>query len=131
MAHQLVIAAIPNRTIALHKLWRVTFLGDSTPLIQMVDDKLYGGDESNSAIFFGERYHDPSKTVDDLKTLAAHIILEGHKLSPSAIDGLELLESRDGHEPRLLEAWELAVLKTKSDAIHSGLVKDFFGEVRQ
>jgi hypothetical protein len=125
MTNELIIAAIPKALAGVHKLWRVSFLSEPVPLVGVVEDKLYGGDESIASVFYGERYYDASRTVDELILLAAHVILEGHHLF-SSIDGLTVLTIKDGEEPKFIDNAELDLLRCRSAAIYNRVRDDLF-----
>jgi len=126
MANQLVIVVVTKAKPGMHKLWRVYFTGQNPPpFVQWVDDRLTGGDEGNAALYFGERYYDPSKTVDDLALLAAHVILEGHVANPTGVEGLEVWIGRNGEEPEQLDLGKLDRLKTRSAAVHDSVKSQF------
>jgi hypothetical protein len=107
-ANEMIIAGVTNAPGGVHKLWRIFFF--DALMVLPVRDKLYGGDEGNSAIFFGEMYYDPSHGVEGLVPLASHIILEGRKQNGLSVDGLDVLVAKDGDVPRFLSDAELDAL---------------------
>ena len=113
---QLIIAAVlKNR-----RLWRIRLFSKS--LAMPIEDKAYGGDDKNPAIFWGERYYSQSATVDELTLLAAHIVLEGGKLS-RYVGGLDVFTAKDGGAGFLKDV-ELESLRTKSQDIARRLAGD-------
>lgn len=113
---QLIIAAVPKN----RRLWRIRLFSKS--LAMPIEDKAYGGDDKNPAIFWGERYYSQSATVDELKLLAAHIVLEGGKLS-RYVGGLDVFTVKDG-EAGFLKDVDLESLRAKSQAIARRLAGD-------
>jgi hypothetical protein len=120
---QLIIAAIPNAAPPVSKLWRVYFVPG--PTVMAVRNRVVGGDESNSAIYIVERYHNVTCSVKELQVLAAHTIREGHYLNAITVDGLDVLVAKDGTAPRFLEEIELADLAKRSDSIHDEVSRLF------
>jgi hypothetical protein len=53
-------------------------------------DKAPAGDETNAALFWGERYYE-RRPIRTLVPLAAYLINAGNKLSPDRIEGLEIV----------------------------------------
>jgi hypothetical protein len=126
---EMIIAGIPDASENTDKLWRIFFRNAPgyTATIMPIYPKLFGGDESNSAVFLGERYCDPSKTVEESQLLAAHVILEGSKVNSLSVGGLDILVAKDGEKPRFLNTVELTDLERRSGDVHDGLKKLFNG----
>jgi 20S proteasome alpha/beta subunit len=97
--NELVIAAIPGAQ-GVGRLWRILF--SPSPVVQLIHDKIYGGEETNPAVYLTERYYQESLSVNELASLAVHFILEGHRLSSSTVGGLDVFVSEDGNESRFL-----------------------------
>lgn len=55
-----------------------------------VFDKMCAGDLSNAALLFHEAYY-TQRPIEELKLLAAHIVLSAAKRNPIGVDGLEIL----------------------------------------
>ncbi len=54
------------------------------------------GDTGNPANFWAERYHTDTLSIPQLTHLAAHMIVDGGKISCGNIDGLEIIIATDG-----------------------------------
>ena len=78
------------------RLWRISFEDTTCLSCGVPVDKAYAGQLSNSAIFWGERYHQQTYPLNKLKYLAAHVILEGSAIRPGLIGGLDLLMAEGG-----------------------------------
>ncbi len=122
----LLIIGFPQKKLApnVSKLWRVSF-EDTCLSCGVALDKAYGGQLSNPAIFWGERYYQQTYPLNKLKYLAAHVILEGNVIRPGLIEGLDLLIAENGKEPRFLDQAELAELREWSMKFNSEITKGF------
>lgn len=107
---QQIIAALPNSQ-GCGRLWHLRFVPH--PVAQVEHERIYGGDEGNPAAYLIERYYRPSYSVDCLKLLAAHFVIEGARFSSFVAD-LDVLISKSGELPYLLPEIELDALKLKS-----------------
>jgi hypothetical protein len=112
--NEMIIAGVLDTPQGVSCLWRIFFF--DVPMVLPIKDKLYGGDEGNSAIFFGEAYYEPSQGVDGLVPLATHIIAEGRKQNGLSVDGLDVLVAKNGEKPKFLDETELNALIEFSSA---------------
>jgi hypothetical protein len=84
-------------------------------LLNVRKDKAVAGHQTNTAVFFTERYYTRG-SVFELAFLAAHTILEASKLNPCGIEGVEIFVcTREGFKS--LSDSEIAVLKKESDKL--------------
>jgi 20S proteasome alpha/beta subunit len=121
-----LIAAIPAAEDGIPKLYHVTIL-EGQALCQPILDRVVDGDRRNPAQFFVERYYTPDKTVEELKFLAAHTVLEGGRLNPTTVGGLEVLVSKNGKTVSFLRDEELQVLRDRSQSLHNTITTELFG----
>jgi hypothetical protein len=121
---QEILVGIPNAIAGVHRLWWIYF--DKQPCVMCVRDKVYGGIESDPAIYLTERYYRNECSVSDLMMLAAHMIIEGHNLDGINVAGLDVLVSKDGENPRLLDPKEIKELGKRSNSIHEQISHLFF-----
>jgi 20S proteasome alpha/beta subunit len=105
------------------QLWNVSFVNGQASA-QPVFDRVIRGDRINPAVFFAERYHKVEQSVEELKLLAAHTVLEGAALDPTSVGGLDMLVSKNG-ETRFLEDDDLKHLRERSESTHKSLVTVF------
>ena len=104
-----LVSAMWKREIALRppSPRKVIFaFGDSRPFwelwiekkstIERIYTKVWGGDETNAAKFFLQRYYSPDLPVRKLLPLVAHTILMGAKINPSGVGGLEITFLEEG-----------------------------------
>ena len=70
------------------------------------------GGGGNLAMFFVARFPE-SRTVEELKFLAAHSVSEAHFFNPSVVDGLELWSCTNGRVERATDT-ELSELRKRS-----------------
>jgi len=115
---QLVLAALVNPSEGAGRFWRITF--GRTPMALPLRYKIYGGEESNPAVYFPEAHYRESACVEDLELLAAHYILQGAKHS-SSVRGLDIYVAKNGSPARFLSKSELAQLSKRSAAIARNL----------
>jgi hypothetical protein len=73
-------------------------------------------------------YYKRDRTVDELKLLAAYVVLEGHKVNATAVRGLDVLVAKDGAAPKFATSAELETLKTRSTTVHASIEQSLFGE---
>lgn len=113
-AGRAMIVAAYNQKSGRAQLWEVIFT-TGQPFVNSFLDKAIGGDSINAALFIIERYYGGTETsVEDLKILAVHAILEGHKLNPSMVSGLDVVVFEHDKKPRLLTEGELDSLREHS-----------------
>lgn len=93
-----------------------------------MQNRVYGGDPANSAVHLSEVYYKRDRTVDELKLLAAYVVLEGHKVNATAVRGLDVLVAKDGAAPKFATSAELETLKTRSTTVHASIEQSLFGE---
>ena len=121
-AGQLIIVGVPNAAQTVDKLWQVSFQDNvSSPRITEIQTRSYGGDPNNSAVFISEVYHRRDKWVDELKLLAACVIVGGHKVNATAVHGLDVLIAKDGAAPTFARPAELQDLETRSAVVYASL----------
>jgi hypothetical protein len=83
-------------------------------------DKIHAGDDRNAAKYLTERFYKHSNLlpVSNLAFLAAHLILEGHELNPSGVEGLDILSWRFGEpKPKVFTEEEKRVLIRRSEGL--------------
>jgi hypothetical protein len=76
------------------------------------------------AMFFVQRYRE-RRTVDDLKFLAAHTVLQGHFFNQSVVEGLELWWGKRGMVDQASGA-EIDALRKRSEKLDARLRKDIY-----
>jgi hypothetical protein len=103
------------------------FFDEAGPVVQRIVDKLVNGDVGNGAIYIPERFYAKSKSVEDLKLLAAHFVLEGGKLNPTMVRGLDIYVMRDGESAHFLSPDEMADLERRSAGISTLMEASLFG----
>ena len=123
--HGDLIVAIPGTP---PQMWNVSFLNGQASS-QPVSDRVIRGDRINPAVFFAERYHAVEQSVEELKVLAAHTVIEGGLLDPTYVGGLDVLVSTNGEKPRFLEEHELQLLRSRSADIHNALTTAIFPDI--
>ena len=116
-----IIVGVRNVSGDVPKLLEVSFYGQ--PILRPSHSRIVGGDAGNSAVFFVERYQGnwQERSVEELKLLATHTVLEGHSLNQTSVDGLDILLAVDGQEPRFMEESEKRDLESRSADIHKQL----------
>jgi hypothetical protein len=87
-------------------------------------DFAFGGG-GNLAMYLVQRHYH-SRSVEQLKFLAAHTVLEGHYFNPSVVDGLELWSSEKGGASESPEE-ELATFRKRSEKVHARFGKILTG----
>jgi hypothetical protein len=119
-----LILAISGRS----KLWEISFAYGQR-FVTSVSNHLIGGDLRNSAVFLVDRLHRDGveRSVDELKVLAAHTVLQGHFVNPTSVGGLDVFVSKNGETPDFLGNDELEVLRARSESLHNMLVSEIFG----
>jgi 20S proteasome alpha/beta subunit len=89
-------------------------------------DRVIGGDKSNTAVYFPETYYCNKSSVEELKTLAAHAVLEAGSLNPTQVSGLDVLIGKNGEPPHFVDDKELEALRRRSETIHESLMTSIF-----
>lgn len=110
----------------LRSLWLVIF--DRRPHVQLLAGKsesLEINNIANPASFFALQYFSAEKTVDQLLPVAAHTILEGAKIEPDSVGGLDIYVSRTGESPRFLDPAEIDTLCLRSEELHKKITSEF------
>lgn len=111
-----LMVALPTAATHITRLWRIAFF--PSPIVRENSPRIYGGDAGNSAIYFAERFQDQGnerkRSVEELKAIAAHIVLEGYQLNRTYVGGLDLLVCKDGNDPYFVEGDELRKLQERS-----------------
>jgi 20S proteasome alpha/beta subunit len=69
--------------------------------------KLVSGDSATVALFFLERYSNPSMCLKELTRVAALTVWLTGEINPLYVNGLEIMEFPDGGNPRRLDGAEL------------------------
>jgi hypothetical protein len=80
------------------------------------------GGGGNLAMYWTQRFYDPAASIESLKFLAAHTILEGHHCNPSFVKGLELWSGSGGRVAKAPEK-ELSELAERSAGLHAELLR--------
>jgi 20S proteasome alpha/beta subunit len=101
-----------NRPFGLYSLK----VGPEGVKCERIEDKTRVGDTDNSAIFFLESFYS-LRRVEQLKLLAAHIVLEAARRNPVGVGGLEMLIV-DGEGAKMVPQDELSKLTERSNALH-------------
>jgi hypothetical protein len=84
----------PNQPI---QLWYMEYWSDKHSLVERVDGKQISGAMANSARFVLDAYFRYDRPVEELKLLAAHVILSGYKVD-RYINGLDVaVITKDGY----------------------------------
>lgn len=112
---ELVIVGFPHlRNVA--SLWSVTI--EAEPTVHDHSDKVFGGEETNPAVYLIESYYKKGLPVSELVSLAAYFVCEGNRLKPSSVGGLDIFVSENDGEGRFLTDAQKEVLDTRSPLIH-------------
>lgn len=98
------------------RLWMLDV--DSASRCTPVGDKVFAGDDRNSAVYFPEFYYKPNTKTTDLVFLAALTVLAAGHLNPTFVDGLEIAVGRNGKIEKLPKT-EIARLENRSLAFHA------------
>jgi len=120
-----VLAVVPTG------VWHVKGRGDAYCVTQINKaGTIYIGDTANPAVFILQRYYPTFprdangqhgvcewRTVDELRCLLAHTVLEAHFCNQSSVNGLNVLTYRNEQGFCLLGEKELAELTSKSNAV--------------
>lgn len=102
-----------------YHLWRIAHpkrTSGTSPYI----DKIHAGDDRNAAKYLTERFyrHPNLLPVRNLVFLAAHVILEGAKLNPVGVGGLDIVWWKFGDiEPKIFSEDEKAEIIRRSDEL--------------
>ena len=125
-ANGLIIVIIPNAENGMPKMWEISFHGQ--PLVEPTHICSIGGDRSNSAIMWAQQYQIEGlkRSVDELKLLAAHTVVEGHFLNATEVDGLDVFVAKNGEKPRFLENDELQSLWDRSEVLRDKLAAEVY-----
>jgi hypothetical protein len=122
-----LMVALPRARKGVTRLWRVGFF--PPPIVREGSPRTYGGDAGNSAIYFAERFQDEycerKLSVEELKGIAAHVILEGSRLNRTHIGGLDILVCEDASEPRFLDNNEIKKIEEQSEALSAKIWNHF------
>ncbi len=122
-----LMIALPNAREGVTRLWQVGFF--PPPIVREGGPRCYGGDASNSAIYFTERFQDEGierkLSVEELKGIAAHVILEGSRLNQTYVRGLDVLVCMNASRPRFLDDDEIEELREQSAALSTKIWDHF------
>jgi hypothetical protein len=77
-----------------------------TEVLECCSGKLVSGDSATVALFFLERYSNPSMCVKELTQVAALTVWLTGEINPY-VNGLEIMEFPNDGKPRRLDATEL------------------------
>lgn len=91
-----------------------------------LQDIAYGGG-GNLAMFFVQRYRERC-TVDELKFLAAHTVLQGRFFNPSVVEGLELWWEKGGMVDQASDV-EIEELRKRSEKLDARLRGDIYRDI--
>lgn len=97
--------------IARDRIWSITFAG-LEPWADLQESCEINGGMQNPAQYF-RIFYDRSRSIDELKLLAALIVIEGAQFDPDHIRGLDVLLARTGEEPKFLDSGEIEELKIR------------------
>lgn len=109
----ILVACLTQNETQLWKFGLTTQIRPDPPC--RMRDRWIIGDETNTAIFFSEKYLpiSPQLPLERLLPLAAHTILMAHEMNPTGVDGLDItLCTREGF--RVLKEDELSHLARQS-----------------
>jgi hypothetical protein len=122
------ISLLVGLTANPHHLWRIGHPKVASGAAGYLD-KIHNGDGANSAKYFTERFykHPQLLPINDLVFLAAHTIIEGGRLNPTMVGGLELLTWKFGErEPKLFSDQDKRELTDRSDRLIEALRTSIF-----
>jgi len=111
----------------IRSLWEVVFA--PRPYVELLrgesESYAVNGSAGNQASFFAHQYFSAEKSVDQLLPIAAHTILEGARIEPSSVGGLDIYVSRTGESPRFLDSAEIDALCRRSEELHNKIASEF------
>jgi hypothetical protein len=112
------------------RLWLIDVKESSD--VRPITDKCYGGDLTNAAVFWGDRFYSVNslQPVSNLTLLAAHSILMAHELNRQFVDGLEIYVAQGTPGQRwtgdLLSSDKLNKLRMRSKELDDTLKSSIF-----
>ena len=105
------------------KLWEIVF-ATGKPTMEALTARYAINNGSNQASFFAHQYFSAEKTVNELLPIAAHTILEGARIQPAFVGGLDIYASESG-EGRFLRDAEIEMYSEHSRKVHDSLASEF------
>src|SRR5260370_33383820 len=100
-----------------YHLWRISHPKTASGTCHYLD-KIHNGDPATAAKYFTERFYKSPNLlpIDQVVFLAAHTIIEGGKLNPTMVEGLDVLTWKfEEREPRHYSEGEKAELTRRSE----------------
>ena len=90
--------------------------------------KLFAGDQCNLSLFWMQRFYNKNLMIKDLKPLVAMTIIEAGILNHTSIEGITMMQFRDGKEQEPVSEAEIENYKQLSIAMDLSIKGKLFGE---